>query len=466
MPSRTGPSRIFKIPRLLNNSPDPVAVVDDQFSVVFANESCCQWLGVTNEELIGSTLNYASADNQDGQCCNGLCPTPELFSGELSQKLGQIHLVRDGKRIFRSACFSRIQTEDESRSAVLIVASGPDFDESGNESKGMDDWHQILAETKLRESALYNSESLVGISDQALRIRRQVSAVAANLSDVLIVGPRGTGKEHVARTVFLERKINNAQLVPIHCAIADSELIQSAIKNWVFDRRDNDSSDWLLLLDVDRLSVDAQSELLGYTRLPDFQMPLFATSTRNLMEMSSAGQFSKSLAMHLSIQTIELVELSRRIEDLPLLVQAFIEYKNRMSSHQVAKVSDDVLSTLQEYHWPRNIAELRRYIEAAHDHCKSTTIQLEHFPEEFRHALSAARIGQHHLEPIELTSLLEEIEKELITRALSQTGNNKTQASKLLGISRARLIRRASSLAVDAKPEDQLIDESEFKEAD
>ena len=468
MPPKKGPARIFKLPRLLDSSPDPIAIINDQFEVVYANSACCGWLGTASEELIGKSLNYSPVADDGGARFNGICPSPQLFTGELNHGCGQIYVDRNGQRVFRKASFCRLQTGDPQQVAVLVVATGEDFIQKPCTGSGNEAWHDILSTLWQAESAVFNSESLVGTSDEAIRIRRQVAVATKNQADCLVVGPAGSGREHVARTIFHERRLSNAQLVPIHCSIADSELIQSAIKNWVFDRRNNNSSDWLLLLDVDRLSVDAQSELLGYTRIPDFQMPIMATATESLLSMADQGQFSRSLALHLTIQAIELQALSQRMQDLPLLAQTFIELNNETSTNQIAGLSDEVLSTFNRYHWPRNVAELRQCIDAAHDACSGTTIGMSDLPEDFKYALSAAQIGAYEPQTIDLSAYLERIEKELITRALAQSGNNKTQAARLLGVSRARLLRRSASLGIEdpRRPNDQLIDESEFKEAD
>ena len=469
MSTKKGPARIYKLPRLLENSPNVIAVINDAYEVVFANQACCDWLSVTSEELIGTRLSYAPASDDAEGRFNGICPSPLLFAGDQVHTDGaadQIHCISDGAKVFRNATFCRIETEDELRHAVLLIAGSQDCEETTLETQS-ENWHEILAQLQKHEQAIFQTESLVGTSDQALRIRRQVAAIAANEADCMIVGPAGSGREHVARTIFYQRNLANARLVPVHCAIADGESIQNTIKNWVFDRRNNQSADWLLLLDIDCLSIDAQSELLGYTKLPNFQMPIIATSKSDLISLAADGKFSRSLAMHLSVQTIELSSLASRGEDVPLLVQALVEQANLQSKKQIAGASDEVISALKEYHWPRNVSELKRYIDAGHESCNGSTIELNHLPEEFEYALSASRIGSHEIQPINLTEYLERIEKELITRAVKQSGNNKTKASQLLGISRARLLRRTNSLQIQdsGSQDDGMIDESEFKEA-
>ena len=467
MPTKKGPVRIYKLPRLLENSKDPIAIINEQYEVVFANTACCQWFAVEASELVGKRLKYAGISDDPSDRFNGICPSPKLFGSGAPRQTGVIRTVRDGREITKKAIFVRIQSEQDDHQAVLVIGSDHPTcpTESPPPSK---DWHLILSQLMQADQLLFHAASLVGTSTRIRRVRRQVAVAAENLADCLIVGPEGSGREHVARTIFTERKIGNAQLVPIHCAIADGESIQNAIKNWVFDRRSNGSSDWLLLLDVDRLGVDAQCELLGYTQIPDFHMPILATSTHELLELSKTGRFSESLAMHLSIQTIVLSRLAERLDDLPLLAQAFVEELNRSSSNQVAQIAEETIATLQEYHWPRNIAELKQYVVSAHARCSGPTIQPEDLPEEFGFALSAHRIGYHELQRINLSEFLERIERELIMRALSQSDNNKTKAAQLLGISRARLLRRTNSLDIHLSlPEpDGMIDESEFKEAD
>ena len=237
----------------------------------------------------------------------------------------------------------------------------------------------------------------------------------------------------------------------------------------MFEQRSKETNDWLLLLDIDRLGQEAQAELLGYTNLPDFHLRILATSQNDLEQLGRAGDFNQELASYLTVQTIEVQPLAKRTQDIGLLAQFFIEQNNQNFNQQIQCCSDDVLEAFYEYHWPRNIEELSQTLKAAHDAAKKRTIELDDLPDAFHHGLSAARIGKFEPTTIQLDDYLASIEKELVRRALKQSKNNKSKAAELLGINRAKLLRRAAALGLIDQPEkskkDQ-IDESAFTEAD
>lgn len=463
--------------RQFDDATSPIAVVSAGFKVLYVNAACCQWLSISSDDALGSRLQYSSnaAENSLSANLAGLCPDPDLFvDGNQQPKSGFIYSRRESGMIWKQANFTPIAGSNGTVGSMQIIAFGPDLAALPSTPDPMEslrsDWHQLLASWRAADSRNFNLASLVGTSDQAKRIRRQVEAVVGNTSDCLFVGPPGSGREHLARTIFQERKSGNSCLVPIHCTIADSQLIQSSIRNWVVEQRETNTEDWLLLLDVDCLEAAGQLELLGYTQLPNFRMRIMATSQSDLLQLAQTSDFSMELALYLDIQTIRLVPLTDRVADIPLLAQLFIESKNSQSGKQISRVSAELAERLCEYNWPRNTDELKQMIESAHDRCSGSIIQLDDMPDGFHHGLSAARIGYRQVARIDLDHYLAEIEKELIARAIVQSRNNRTQAAKLLGISRARLLRRcaATGLIEPSKDVDldDRVDASAFKEAD
>ena len=372
-----------------------------------------------------------------------------------------------------AASFILLRHTDDDSPIVIVIGSGTPLPNrpTSERLELPQELHEQLAQLHLEDARVYSAASLVGASDFSKRLQRQVKALASNNSDCLVIGPKGSGREHLARTIFNERNTDQVRLVPVHCAIADNELIQVSIKEWVFDQRASHTKDWLLLLNVDHMSIEAQSELWGYTQLPDFELRIIATAEQSLLTLAERGKYNASLAHFLSVQVIELLPLAQRKEDIPLLTQKFIESCNRESKHQVGGVDDDTNELLLEYDWPGNVDELQQTINHACEQSKRSTLEPGDLPDAFRHGISASRIGYHETEKIDLDEFLTEIERELIERAMRQTGNNRTKASDLLGISRARLIRRASALGIiksspKQSDKDQVVDESAFKPAD
>lgn len=464
-----------KLPQWFDECSDVIAIVDNHFEVVYANDACCRWLGITSETLVGHQLEFSSEQDAAGKSnpANGICPTPDIFDQRESQaeQSGYIFSSANQQRLWRKATFSRLSHSENETSLVLVVGSGPDLETPDRDDQRSElvELHQLLVKQNLTHQKTYTLANLIGTSNFAMRLQRQVEAVVGNRSDCLIVGPHGSGREHLARTIFNERKHKDASLIPIHCAIADSQLIQSSIKEWVFDQRNNDTKDWLLLLDVDCLNAEGQLELLGFSQLPDFQLRVIATSQQSLFANKSdqESSYNQSLASFLSVQVIELAPLKDRKQDIPLIAQKFVESANRTSRKQFTGLSDEAMELFVEYSWPRNIDELKRTVAEACKHCQSRRIGVDDLPSAFRHGISAARIGYHQQESVDLDQFLANIERELIARALHSVDNNRTKAAELLGLSRARLLRRATALGISkSDSKSNVVDASAFKPAD
>lgn len=450
-----------------------VLLVDADFVIRFANLACCKWVDVAEETLVGLTCVYSSAEleNPLKNRVKGLCPPPEVFEG--IAHLGSIFRTdTKGNKLWKTAVFTLLHDQDED--LALIVATGDDLKTppmpGETNQTFVEQLHDALAAIRTRDHRLHTLDSLVGNSPHAIRIRRQVIAAFENNADVLIVGPTGAGREHLARTIFAQRKSGNSNLVPIQCAIADSQLIQQTIKQCVAEQNDRRSSDCLLLLGVDRLGEAEQNELLGFSQLPGFNLRTFSTANRPLVELATTGKFSMELAHYLSTQVVEMVALSDRREDIPPLAQALVEQENARQQRQISGLAPPVVELLVEYTWPRNIDELREAIEHAVAQAKSPIIQPLDLPRRILLGIEAARVGLAPVIEINLDEYLKEIESELISRAMRQAKDNKTKAANLLGLNRARLARRLEHLGLTEKEVDEsdsnIVDASAFEETD
>lgn len=464
--------RKLRLPRLFDDAMNPVAVINGELQLVYLNEAACDFFSVAADDGLGQQLRYSSANadpDRELDPLSGLCPNPDLLEEELV-RYGHVFAVSSGGTCWRSASFQRLIHADHEVLIVVIVATSdlpapPEAVDSEVDLRTQ--LHQQLSQLQ-QPAASSGHDSSIGISDISQRLRKQLKAVAENSSDCLIIGPRGSGKEKLARGIFAARGAKNSVLVPIHCAIADSQQIQNSIKAWVFQQRESQTSDWLLLLDVDRLDVEGQSELLGFTRLPDFELRFFATATECLFQLADQKRFSRQLAMQLSVQTIELAPLEDRLGDIALLSQHFVELLNRSSGKQISGLADEAIELLCRYHWPGNLEELREYITSAFENCAGRTIGTADLPDAFRYGLTAAKIGKRESVSIQLDEYLAGIERELVQRALREAGDNRTEAARLLGISRGKLLRRIDSLLPDDSKPAALAENTEpiFREAE
>ena len=461
----------IRLSKALEQAKAAVLLVDAEFVIRFANDACCEWVDISPEEIVGLSCVYSSAelDNPLKNRVAGLCPPPTAFEGNACNQI-VYRTLPNGERTWRHATFSPLNIEGQPM--VMVTASTPDMDTDRQLSRTKVDRLEIkeaLSLLRSRDQRIHSIDAFVGKSSFAARTRRQIIAAIENRAETLIIGHEGTGREFCARTIFQQRSKSSGKdenLFPIHCAIADGELIQQTIKQWIEDQQ-HSTQDCLLLLEADQMDTASQNELLGFVNMPGIRIQTLATSQQSLIEMAKDGKYSADLANYLSTQTIETVPLAKRREDIPLLVQAFIERANVTADKQIASASPATSELLAEYNWPRNMDQLNDTIQHAIANSKTSKITPSDLPEAIHHAIAAARVGKHEENKIKLDEFLEEVERKLIVRALRQTKNTKSKAAVLLGISRPRLLRRLEALKINVATKDSnIVDSTAFKEED
>ena len=477
--------------RTLERASAPVYLVNCEYKIQFANQACADWVGVDLQLLENANCIYSSQKTSDPieQKCQGLCPPPTLFSNNDSesapaQELGFVFSKgKDNQSQWKSASMSPIFDDEGKQLGVLVVCdeapATPPAPDAVNCSVNPEKLHVALQQIRTETDKRYSLESLVGQSSFIARVRKQVATAIESNSDLMITGAPGTGKEHLARTIHSVRSTSDqSEMMTVHCSIADQRLIQQNIKDviqshsgsQVGNSQQSGQLNWLMLLDVDQLGEAAQLELLGFLQLPELPVKIIATSSSTLAELTNASQFSHELAHCLSPMTIELIPLAKRPKDIPFLAQALLERDNDRREKQLAGFTKSAMAQLSEFHWPENVDQLDRVIQAAAQNANANEIDKSDLPDEFANWLSALRIGKSTEDKIELAAYLEAIEKQLIDRALKQAKGNKTKAAKLLNISRPKLIRRVQHFDLEATTPDfseikgDELDESAFEE--
>jgi DNA-binding NtrC family response regulator len=440
--------------RFLAESANPVYLIDSQFTLIYCSPSCAQWLGRDEKELVGNPCRYHS-NPQRGETAHalaGLCPPPEAFAGERIDFVAETPSA-EGPPRRRSGYAAPLSDGAGVCGGVLVVLEASDLAESppppAPDAAG--DLHQRLRDFRRRLGRRYELDRLVGDSPAMRRVRAQIAAASKSCANTVIVGPRGSGREHVARAIHFGRRGDPPPpLAPVDCAIADGEILQSTIVALVQRGMEKRSPEpgTLLLLDVDRLAADAQGELAGFFNVPDFSLTALATSRRPLWDYPE-DEFRRDLALQLSTVVIELPSLADRREDVPLLAQYFLEETNAESERQLTGFTEDALDALAGHAWSGNLDELSQVVREARRRCEGPRITAADLPEVLRLTADAAAFPPRNVERIVLDEFLEQIERELIERALRQAKGNKTLAAELLGVSRARLHRRCEQWGLE-----------------
>ena len=287
------------------------------------------------------------------------------------------------------------------------------------------------------------------------QVRSQVELAAGSTASVSIVGPAGSGRQHVARAIHYGRAAQSAgALVPLACPVLSTSLLESTIRALVRAAATEPPPRpaTLLLADVDELSPDVQ-DCLVRCFLASGTMRLVSTARESLAALAAAERFRPDLACALATIDIRIAPLRERPEDLPIVAQMFVEDANRQGTKQLAGFTPEAIDRLSAYPWPMNVAELADVVAEAHRVAQGSHIVPGDLPAKVHVSLDAASRPRKIEETIVLEEFLARIEEELIRRALARAKGNKTKAARLLGMTRPRLYRRLVQLGLEEPPD-------------
>src|SRR2546425_9019996 len=308
---------------------------------------------------------------------------------------------------------------------------------------------------------LHGFGELTGESAPMKEIYRVINSVAENKSTVLVSGESGTGKELVARTIHERGPLAGHPFVAINCAglsetLLDSQLFGHRRGAFTGAVHDHDGvfraaeGGTLFLDEVAEIPLSLQAKFLraveqrevtplGASLPVAVDVRLIAASNRDLEGEVRAGRFRQDLFYRLNVVHVLLPPLRARPEDIPLLVEHFLQRFSR--EYQVApkRLAAEAMERLRAYGWPGNVRELQNPIERAFALAVADTITLDDLPAAVRGLPSPDAAAA--VDPSDVPTL-EEAERRLFAAALRKSGGNKNEAARLLGIDRQRLYRK------------------------
>jgi len=446
-------AQAVELARLLNAADQPIYVLDEEHTVVFCNRACLEWVGRGREELEGLTATYHAPVDQSSPeaVAAALCPPPAAMRG--GRLSGEIEVpLADGLTSRRRARLVPLGEPPAEKGGLIVLVDPHDLAESQEEPRESEteQLHRRLREFRRRAVGRYQVDRLVGDSPAIRRARQQVALAAAGGASVLLVGPPGSGRQHVAATIHYA-DVRTGAMIPLACSVLGAELIRSTIhalasRKW---SEGGAAPTTLVLNNAEMLPPEVQRETAAVLGAKSFPLRLIATAAAPLEDLARRGEYREELAFLLSTITIELPPLARRREDLPLLAQWFVEEANAQGGKQLAGFSPEALDRLHGYAWPGNVDELAEIVLQSHQRAEGPEITAADLPERFRLAAAAEAHPPRKEESILLDEFLGRIERELIERALARSKGNKSQAAKLLGLTRPRLYRRLVQLGME-----------------
>ncbi|HVX59325.1 MAG TPA: helix-turn-helix domain-containing protein [Pirellulales bacterium] len=460
-PSRASANELA---RLLEALAQPVYVVNDARRLIFCNQACQDWTGVSGQELIGQECRYHSAaEGADAAAiAAALCPAPEAFRGRRMRSaitLPSQVAEETAPPMQRSVEFIPLGEGAATGGVLAIVAAE---DSAAVAAESLDparaeaaEWHALLQVHRRKLKLRSHVDRLWGNSPAMRQVRAQVRMAAGAIGNVAIFGPAGSGREHVARAIHYGVE-PAGPLAPLACPLLDSDLLQATMRGLIkAAEAEGGAAPALLLADVDQLPAETQAVLAEALAAPAQPLRIFSTAGEELADAAARGDFRHDLACLLSTLSIRIPPLVERLEDLPLAAQWFVEQVNARSARQISGFSPESLDRLAGYHWPGDLDDLEALVAEVHARCEGAEILPRDLPPRVAWAADAmARPGKLE-ETIVLEEFLAKIERELIERALTQARGNKTKAARLLGMNRPRFYRRLVQLGFEIAEDEE-----------
>lgn len=332
---------------------------------------------------------------------------------------------------------------------------------------------QIKEEYGKTQTKRYTIQDIIGDCLPIQELKRQIKKAAASSSTVLILGENGTGKELVAHSVHHLSNRSHKPFVKINCAAIPEDILESELFGYVggaftgsnragkqgkIEMADGGT---IFLDEIGDMSFHMQAKLLrflqereierlGENKVRTVDVRILAATNQNLLERIKNNQFREDLYYRLQVVQLDVPPLRERMDDMELLVRYFIDKFNRIFGKKIQGVQPEVLEILKNYNWPGNIRQLENVMERTFNMVESDEILLEHLPtylaeatpESERTSASKNKESADHGRRETLSGAKEVLERQKIEEILRKAHGNKSEAARMLGITRMTLYQK------------------------
>jgi two-component system NtrC family response regulator len=323
-----------------------------------------------------------------------------------------------------------------------------------------------LTYLRSERDADFDHYGIVGRSKVMIDISKRIELVAQSRSTVLLTGETGTGKELVARAIHDRSQQRHLPLIKENCAAIPDTLIESELfghvrgaftgaisaKKGRFALADGGT---IFLDEIATLGAAVQAKLLrvlqerefeplGSERTERVDVRVIAATNRDLRQMANEGRFQADLYYRLHVIPIELPPLRQRLDDLPALVDHFVQKFSQRLGKRIAGVDADAMAELKRYHWPGNVRELENTIERAVVLTTGPSLTPESV-----WVMGAASAPTTGLPSLRLHQNVEWVERETIRHALERARGVKKEAAELMGLSQRALSHYLAKYRID-----------------
>ncbi len=393
-----------------------------------------------------------------------------------TEVIDELHAVSPEASILMVTAFGNEESAVESfrKGVVDYLAKPLDFDEVFEKVKRLREQKRSMERVRMMRKRVNRSRGdigLVGESPSIEEVRDDIDRVASTDTTVLISGESGTGKELVARAIHNRGPNSDEPFLPVNCAGIPKDLLESELfghKKGAFTGAIEDRTGYceaagegtLLLDEIGDMSMPLQSKLLrileqeefmpvGSTETRPLEARIMASTNRDLSKMIQNDTFREDLYYRLAVFEIHLPPLRERIDDIPLLVDHFINELNIEMNLDCPGVTESTLEHLMAHDWPGNVRELKNILERCMIVCDEGRITPDCLPRDLRSEREEPT-EEEITSSDDLEEVLQMYERQHLRKVLEKVDWNKSEAAEKLGIGRTTLYRKMDELDVSS----------------
>jgi PAS domain S-box-containing protein len=432
-----------KLLTIVDNISDGVFSVDLDFKITFMNKAAQAITGFSADQASGKPCKEIFRTS----ACNGDCPLKAtLATGNPVINKPVCILNKKGKRI------------------PLSISTAMLKDAQGKITGGVETFRDLDLARRLQKEfeGRFTFEEMISRNKAMLELFEILPTIAESVSSVLIEGESGTGKELIAKSLHNLSPRKKYPFISINCGALPDNLLESELFGYLTGAFTDAKKDkpgrfalaekgTLFLDEISNISQAMQVKLLrvlqekeyeplGGTKSVRADVRIIAASNARLDQLVSAGTFRTDLYYRIKVVKISLPPLRERREDIPLLIDHFVEQFNRLHRKDIPGVAASVLEILMNHDYPGNIRELENIIEHAFVLCRGGIIQPEHLPEDIR--------GGIPIPAVEIASTMKEMESLFLIAALKRNRWSRKDTAAQIGINPSTLYRKIKRLGL------------------
>ncbi len=430
---------------ILESISDGVFTVDLNWKIMSFNRAAEEITGISRDEAIGRQCWNVFRSNM----CEGECALKKT--------------MKEGKSFVSTSTYI---INSEKKRIPITVSTSLLKDEKGKILGCVETFrdHSLVEELRKELSAGYQMGDIISRSPAMAKIFKILPQISESDSTVLIDGETGTGKELTARAIHNLSHRKNKPFISINCGAFPDTLLESelfgfkagAFTNALKDKRGYFAAaegGTILLDEIGDTSAAFQVRLLRVLEEREFQplgsekkekanVRIIAATNKSLPKMVETEKFRQDLFYRINVIHLKLPPLRQRMEDIPLLINHFINKLNKIRKKSVKGIDHQVVESLMSYNFPGNIRELANIIEHAFVLCTNGNIMLQHIPENF--AGQSRDTVTYNI----LNDPVKSAEIKMITNALKRNNFNRMDTANDLGIHKSTLFRKINKLGI------------------